>query len=470
VLQADTSPVSRDLPRTSRRRPAATAPVRLPVEWAVLAGDIATMVLALAATAVAFGTDPAAGLATSGFILAACPLLGHYATRKCFALEARQILTTTAVALGLMLSVRAVLGWPEPNTDLVWFAVAACLSLIAGRVILKYLLHRSGPWRIPTIVIGAAEHTEDLRLATNRNWYVGHVIDEVIEAVQPVEAIWAELNQRLRGGSARHIIIVFDSETCAIVQRLADHLDRLSLATYSLVPPFSGLSFAQFSLQRPFGLDGVMLHCERKGHARYRSLLKRAIDLVLASILLVALLPLLIVIGAIVRADGGPAIYASPRIGRNGREFKAYKFRSMVPDADRALRDLLANDPVARREWETRFKLTRDPRITPIGQMLRRTSLDELPQLVNVLRGDMSLVGPRPILPDECASYAGALALYRGATPGITGLWQVCGRDEVDYSRRIRLNNWYCRNSTIWNDFVILFRTAVVVLSRGGAS
>jgi Undecaprenyl-phosphate galactose phosphotransferase WbaP len=169
-----------------------------------------------------------------------------------------------------------------------------------------------------------------------------------------------------------------------------------------------------------------------------------------------------------VRRTGTPIFYGHTRIGQGGRKFRCWKFRTMVQDADIALKDLLTQ-PGFRVEWETNFKLKNDPRVTAIGAFLRRTSLDELPQLWNVLKGEMSLVGPRPIIEDELPRYRENAKFYLQVKPGITGLWQVSGRSNAPYDYRVRLDTWYVKNWGLWYDLVILGRTASVVLSRVGA-
>jgi undecaprenyl-phosphate galactose phosphotransferase len=149
--------------------------------------------------------------------------------------------------------------------------------------------------------------------------------------------------------------------------------------------------------------------------------------------------------------------------------FGCLKFRTMVPDADGVLRRLLEDDPRARAEWESDFKLKDDPRITPIGAFLRRTSLDELPQLWNVLKGEMSLVGPRPIIEEELERYGDQVGYYLETRPGITGLWQISGRNDTGYEDRVALDSWYVRNWSLWYDLVILVKTINVVLQHKGA-
>jgi len=200
-----------------------------------------------------------------------------------------------------------------------------------------------------------------------------------------------------------------------------------------------------------------------------RRISKRALDITGASLLLALLSPLLLTIALLVRRDGGKVLFGHRRIGAQGRQFRCWKFRSMVPNAEQVLRDVLARNPEARREWEKDFKLRNDPRITSVGRFLRSTSLDELPQLINVLMGEMSLVGPRPIVNDEVARYGAAFHDYARCRPGITGVWQVSGRNDTGYRQRVHLDQHYARHSSFGGDIAILLRTPVAVLRRSGA-
>jgi lipopolysaccharide/colanic/teichoic acid biosynthesis glycosyltransferase len=196
---------------------------------------------------------------------------------------------------------------------------------------------------------------------------------------------------------------------------------------------------------------------------------KRILDVVGAILALAFFAPSMILICLALMCSGGRPIFSQTRVGKNGELFQCYKFRSMALNADAVLVDYLNANPAAREEWERTFKLAWDPRITPFGTFLRRTSLDELPQLFNVLKGDMSLVGPRPIVPEEIGRYAGRITAYYRCRPGITGLWQVSGRNDVTYSRRVCLDTVYARKRSIWLDCVILLRTVRAVLSGRGA-
>jgi len=196
---------------------------------------------------------------------------------------------------------------------------------------------------------------------------------------------------------------------------------------------------------------------------------KRAFDLLFSALLIAGLSPFLLLIAYLASRDGGPALFGHRRLGADGKSFICWKFRTMVPDANRVLEELLATDPEARAEWDETCKLKRDPRITRVGQFLRTTSLDELPQLFNVLMGEMSLVGPRPIVTDEVQRYGAAFHDYTRCRPGITGVWQVSGRNDVDYGGRVRMDKNYARSWSLGTDIKLLWKTVFVVIARRGA-
>lgn len=195
---------------------------------------------------------------------------------------------------------------------------------------------------------------------------------------------------------------------------------------------------------------------------------KRLLDVVLALLGLVAAFPVMLVIGLLVARDGGPALYGHDRIGRNRRQFRCLKFRTMHIDSATLLAHLLETDPEAAREWSQDHKLTQDPRVTRLGHFLRRTSLDELPQLINVLRGDMSLVGPRPITEEELPRYHGHVGAYLSLRPGLTGFWQVYGRGRVGYGTRVEMDAFYHRTVSFAGDIWLMVLTAFVVFQSRG--
>ncbi|EMR21179.1 undecaprenyl-phosphate galactose phosphotransferase [Klebsiella pneumoniae ATCC BAA-2146] len=214
----------------------------------------------------------------------------------------------------------------------------------------------------------------------------------------------------------------------------------------------------------------VMIFRVQQNLAKWSSrIIKRLFDVIGATLIIIIISPLLLYISKKVKQDGGAAIYGHERIGKDGKPFKCLKFRSMVTNSKEVLEELLANNPDAKAEWDETFKLKNDPRITKIGHFLRKTSLDELPQLFNVLKGEMSLVGPRPIITAELERYNEEVDYYLLSKPGMTGLWQVSGRSDVDYETRVYLDAWYVKNWSMWNDIAILFKTIGVVIKKDGA-
>lgn len=198
--------------------------------------------------------------------------------------------------------------------------------------------------------------------------------------------------------------------------------------------------------------------------------LTRIFDISVSLLAILFTLPFALAIALVIRLQGeGPVFFAHRRIGFQGREFNCLKFRSMVVDSDRRLQAFLATSPTARAEWERDHKLRQDPRITPIGSFLRKSSLDELPQLINVLRGEMSLVGPRPIVAAEIRRYGRYFRAYCSVRPGITGLWQVSGRNNVSYRRRVAMDVLYARRKGLLLNAKILLATIPAIALRRGA-
>jgi exopolysaccharide production protein ExoY len=198
----------------------------------------------------------------------------------------------------------------------------------------------------------------------------------------------------------------------------------------------------------------------------YGRFVKRVLDMVIVLFAAPVVLPVVLLLGALVARDGGPAFYVQDRVGRGGRVFRIWKLRSMVVDAERRLEAHLAADPAALAEWATTQKLKKDPRITPVGRLIRKASLDELPQLWNVLRGDMSLVGPRPMLPGQTALYPGRA--YYAMRPGLTGFWQISRRNETSFAGRAAYDTAYANRMSLLTDLLVLLATIRVVLRGTG--
>lgn len=210
-------------------------------------------------------------------------------------------------------------------------------------------------------------------------------------------------------------------------------------------------------------------HSPKSGRRRlYANAGKRLFDVGGATTLAVAFLPLILLVALAVRLQGRSLIFGHERIGRNGRRFRCLKFRTMIPDAEKRLQEFLDRDPEARREWDLHHKLDRDPRVTRLGHALRRSSLDELPQLWNVIRGDMSLVGPRPVTAVELQRYGDSAPAYQSVRPGLTGPWQVSGRNNVSYDDRVRMDRSYAQSHSLPMDLLILARTVKAVARANG--
>jgi len=197
---------------------------------------------------------------------------------------------------------------------------------------------------------------------------------------------------------------------------------------------------------------------------------KRVFDIVFSALAIVFFAPVLLGVAALLKLrEGGTVFFAHERVGRGGRRFRCLKFRTMVPDAEERLAEILSSSPVARAEWEASRKLTHDPRISCLGHFLRRTSLDELPQFFNVLKGEMSIVGPRPIVAEEMARYRDRIGDYLAVRPGVTGLWQVSGRSDTTFDERVALDSQYVQSMSLWQDLRIVIRTLGVLLNQKGA-
>lgn len=193
---------------------------------------------------------------------------------------------------------------------------------------------------------------------------------------------------------------------------------------------------------------------------------KRTIDIAVALAAIVLLSPLLVCVALLIKGSGTPAIFSHRRVGRRGQPFPCYKFRSMVANSDIVLAEYLAANPEAAEEWRLKRKLKSDPRVTRLGRVLRESSVDELPQLFNILRGDMSFVGPRPIMFEELAQYGRSARDYFAVRPGLTGLWQISGRGTLNFDERVECDRQYLRNRTLFYDMTIIMRTVPEVMWR----
>jgi Undecaprenyl-phosphate galactose phosphotransferase WbaP len=397
---------------------------------------------------------------------------GHYAVRLPAWIEARQLLMGTGAAALLDGYLQFAL---ESQQSALWHLQSWAMTFVLVllfRSLARRALDAFGLWQLPTLLVASPATAPRIREVLDSQPVLGYAVVDTLPLDDDARAgaVTAKLQDALANRSVGYVVIAWEAAHMVLALQAIEHLERHSEIPHGLVPPLRGLSIVDLELCKIFGHDVVVLDNSRRSRTGLRFAMKRGFDIVGSLLLIAAFAVPMITIALLVRRDGAPALYGSIRLGRAGRPFKAWKFRTMAPDAGRVLAELLAREPARRIEWETQFKLKNDPRITPFGGWLRRSSFDELPQLFNVLRGEMSLVGPRPMLPDERETYGPDFALYSQMTPGMTGAWQVSGRDELDYRRRIELNNWYIRNWSPWSDTIILAKTLAVVLRKAGAS
>ncbi len=346
-----------------------------------------------------------------------------------------------------------------------WMTTA--VVMVVGRSLTRNLLKKLGLWHIKVLVIGTG-HTADKAIDTIKNEsdlgyeYAGVVWPDYEELEQGLTN-WRHLCEKHK---AEHLIIAVNVPE--FTNRIIDEVLRanisFSLFTVLQSLPAGNLSMHQFMNRRTF----LIVH-DSKLQQFLPRFLKRSSDIIFASIALLFLLPIMFIISLFVYLDGGPATFKHGRIGMHGKKFNCLKFRSMIQNSQAALKKHLAENPEAQAEWDRDQKLSNDPRISMIGAFLRKSSLDELPQLINVIRGEMSLVGPRPIVTEEMIRYGADIDYYTNVRPGITGLWQVSGRNNVSYDERVEMDAWYVRNWSIWLDIIIILKTIPALLSKSGA-
>lgn len=249
-----------------------------------------------------------------------------------------------------------------------------------------------------------------------------------------------------------------------LIDRIQPHIGRMII-----VPALSKIPIVNVKITASINNKGLAFFVQNNLLNPMHRFAKTVFDKTTASVLIVIFFPVLFIIYIVVFVDTkGHPIFKHERIGRNGSILKMYKFRTMKLDADSKLKELLENNKEMREEWESSFKLKVDPRITRVGVFLRKTSLDELPQLINVIKGEMSLVGPRPIIKEEIKKYGVFFDYFKAVKPGITGLWQVSGRNNISYDERVRIDVWYVRNWSLEIDAVILLKTVALVLTGKG--
>jgi Undecaprenyl-phosphate galactose phosphotransferase WbaP len=348
-------------------------------------------------------------------------------------------------------------------------------AILLGRFLVRSSFREASWWPVPAIVLGSGPAAEQVARSL-KDTQVGLRITGVLLESQisewdvdlpPIIGYLSEVPLARGRWSSRYAILAMPNRSHAeIRQIIQDHCQGFHhILIVTNLPGVCCLGIAPREIGGQVGLEIPQQLCFLTPR-----LMKRCLDLIVSAGLLLLLTPLLLLICIGIKINSeGPIFFHHRRYGRNGKAFLALKFRTMVTNADRILTAHLERHPELMREWELDHKLKNDPRITRMGRWLRRYSLDELPQLVNILAGHMSLVGPRPIVQSEIARYATSYGLYTRVLPGLTGLWQVSGRNNTTYRERVAFDEYYIRNWSIWMDMYILARTFHAVLHADGA-
>jgi undecaprenyl-phosphate galactose phosphotransferase len=409
---------------------------------------------------------------------------GHYTERHSFWQELAEIVLAFAAALLVDSAAMFFLKLEPSRLSVLGFWTVGCVVLIVGRWLVKSWLVIRGLWSLPAVIVGTGQNARDLALAlfddplptfrpiafVDPNAEMTRVGSLEIERGQSLPVIGARRDpfEIARRFPHARVLVALELDEFPSAKPFVERLSRAH-GQVELMLPFRSLPARRYYRTHWVNHDITTVRLAPSLGSRSQQYVKRAFDLVLASLILVFLGPLFLLLCACVATSGRPIFFAHTRIGRHGRPFRCFKFRTMTPDAERRLAEILERDPRAAVEWQLTRKLKDDPRVTKIGRFLRRTSLDELPQLINVIRGEMSLVGPRPVTAEEVEAYGEHRDCYLQSRPGITGLWQVSGRNQLDFRRRVHLDAFYVQNWSLLRDIVILLMTVRVVFSRHGA-
>lgn len=352
------------------------------------------------------------------------------------------------------------------------------LYIILFRYILARMLIKLNVLAIPVLLVGAGKtaelvdiHFSNMPLAMYK--IVGFVDDN------PKSSVLANKYECLgKFSDAEAVIKKYNIPNVLVCapglesRKLVTLINKLQILVekVTFVPELFGIPAANIQARGLMNEQTLILEVKNNLAQRRNRLFKRIFDITATVIGGILILPVIAIVAILIYLDSpGPIVFGHKRVGQGGKEFPCYKFRSMVPNAQEALEIYLKENPEAREEWERDFKLKDDPRVTKIGKFLRKTSLDELPQLWNVLIGDMSLVGPRPIVRAEVEKYGEYINDFYLVPPGITGVWQVSGRSDTTYEERVLMDSWYVHNWSVWIDIVYLVKTVFAVIKSKGA-
>lgn len=416
--------------------------------------------------------------------LALFKLKGHHVKRRPYANEIKEILKIVLV-MGLIDAALLFLGKRDSSRAALlatWLLVPCLILLLRG--VVKYALMKMGGWIRPMVIIGWGENALQTARAFDEEALMGYrliafLIPEGQDRFEhnylnrnkqavPCISFGPDPEHTLKMLGDPHAVVALEQGGIDAYQGMIQQVSR-HVPNMQVVPAVRGLPLYGMEVNHFFTHEVLLLTMRNNLARPGLQLIKRCFDLTASVSVIIIGFPILLWIALKVLASGRPIFYGHRRVGQNGKHFLCYKFRTMAVNADVLLKELLERDPQARAEWNRDFKLKNDPRITSIGHFLRKTSLDELPQLWNVLKGEMSLVGPRPIVDAELERYGNQIDYYLEAKPGVTGLWQVSGRNDVSYDTRVYLDAWYVKNWSLFNDIVILLKTVKVIFKKDGA-
>lgn len=412
---------------------------------------------------------------------------GLYTRRMTFWQEAERLVKAISLAFLFMLAVVSLgkMSRDVSRTVLVLGYLMSITLLPVTRLAAKKVLAKVGLLAYSVIILGAGKTGElvaRILLQEKSSGYrvVGFLEDDPAKQHRsvriggvpiPVLGGFRDSGRVMQQTGVRHLIVAAPGLEAKTLVGLVNRLQQQA-GSVTVVPDFFGIPVMGVEADYAFDEQMFTFRVCNNLASPLNMLAKRAFDFVVGSIILVAVSPVLALMSIAIKLDSsGPIMFSHRRIGRRGEEFDCHKFRTMVVDAQRVLEDLFKRDPELREQWERDFKLKEDPRVTRVGKLLRRTSLDELPQIFNVLRGEMSLVGPRPrpLYEGEHRDRTGLFDVGLNTRPGMTGLWQVSGRSELDFTRRLQLDAWYVRNWSLFLDVSLILRTIPVLCERRGA-
>lgn len=374
---------------------------------------------------------------------------GIYTKRYDFWHESRQVLKAISLAFLLILAylalTRTIEQYSRSIIVFIFFFMAFFIPLFKN--ITKKKLYKAGLWRREAKIF---DNSSFISNEIYKNPYLGYIESS---------------NKK-----AKTVFINSKSYSADQLKKIIDQEIR-SNKEVIFIPFINEYNLSQSNIYELFNTRTNLIVLKNRLKSKYRLFLHNLFNYLLAITLLPVLLPVIAILAYLIKRESpGPIFFAHMRIGKDGKKIPTLKFRSMFQDANERLEKLLEKDPLIKEEWERNFKLRNDPRVTKVGIFLRQTSLDELPQIFNVLKGEMSFVGPRPVLQKEIDQYYKEDAQYYFMVkPGITGLWQVSGRSDTDYDFRVATDKWYVLNWSLWLDVVILVKTIKVVLKREGA-